>query len=378
MDESVKQQSASERDVSATLDLTSGQMRAIPGATLVQAVRFLPDGERIAAVTGSRVRIFDGGTAQTISVMQPAEPLGRFSAWALSPSGETILWGARDADLRLLDLSGQELSRMSFAPDAARYFSAELPESVPAIRAAGESDGPPKYGAYRTAFSLALSPDGNSAIAAYGQAYAMIWDLGTGTLIRCIGEEGPPDMPFRIYRVAWSRDGRTVLTRDRTRGIRLWDADTGRELARFPTRDDPVNAVLDRDGLNHFEHGGIGAVAFTPDSRRVAAGDGVLVRIWDLGSRCEIRSWEGHGGTNWLMGDLPGVPCIHDIRFSADGRRALTAGIDSTVRVWDVESGTQVWSASPEPCCRDQADIHPDGRHVIWGGCPGTRLFAFG
>jgi WD40 repeat protein len=331
----------------------------------------------IAAVSCGRLRILNARTAETEAVIEPSEPLGWFSAWAVSPAGDTILWGGRDADLRLFDLSGRELSRMGLPKNAARYFSAELPESARGTASAeGTADVSPEKAPYRTAFSLAMSPDGRTAIAAYGQAYALIWDLRTGALLRCLGEEGPPDRPFRIYRVAWSPDGRTVLTRDSARGIRLWEPDTGRELTRFHTREDPLRALAERGGLECFEHGGIGAVAFSPDSRRVVAGDEVLVRVWDVRSQRELHPWEGHDDMQWIRGDLPGVPCIHDIRFSADGGRALTAGIDSTVRVWDVESGRQVWGMKPDPCCRDQADIDPDGRHVIWGGCPGIRLFA--
>ena len=124
--------------------------------------------------------------------------------------------------------------------------------------------------------------------------------------------------------------------------------------------------------------GGTGAISFTPDSEFVVAGDAEVVRVWSIRTGREGHPWVGHGATHPILGPYDGAPRISTIRFSAHGRRAMTVGVDSAIRVWDVPSGEEVWSSIPDPCCVDWADIAPDGRHVIWAGCPGMRLYAVG
>ena len=46
--------------------------------------------------------------------------------------------------------------------------------------------------------------------------------------------------------------------------------------------------------------------------------------------------------------------------------------------MWHAATGEELWSAVPDPCCMDWADLSPDGRHVAWTGCPGTRAYSLG
>jgi hypothetical protein len=76
-----------------------------------------------------------------------------------------------------------------------------------------------------------------------------------------------------------------------------------------------------------------------------------------------------------IIGEYDRMPRIHDIRFSGDGSRVLTVGVDVTLRVRKVETGEQIWAARPAPCCVDWGDLSPDGRQALWVGCPGMRVF---
>jgi len=99
--------------------------------------------------------------------------------------------------------------------------------------------------------------------------------------------------------------------------------------------------------------GWVTAVAITPNGRRAisASVEGTL-RLWDLERGQLVRVLEGHA--DW----------VNAVTVTLDGRRAISASCDHTLRMWDVESGTCLTAFTGEsPMLR--CAIAPDGRTII-------------
>jgi WD40 repeat protein len=81
------------------------------------------------------------------------------------------------------------------------------------------------------------------------------------------------------------------------------------------------------EGHSFLVHG----VAVSADGRRaVSASQDHTLKVWDVESGRELRTLQGHSRE------------VNDVAVSADGRRAVSASDDKTLKVWDVESGREL------------------------------------
>jgi MTH538 TIR-like domain (DUF1863)/WD domain, G-beta repeat len=158
--------------------------------------------------------------------------------------------------------------------------------------------------------SVAYSPNGKWIVTASFDTTAKVWDAATGRWLFSLVPE-----PAGVNAVAFSPGGSLVATGCMDGSVLLWDT-TLNEKAKIKT-----SRLLGN-------HGGkrINSVAFSPDGQRLlSTGDDRTAKIWDVATGELLLSFEGH----------------HDIvlggAFSADGRRAVTASKDQTAIVFDAE-----------------------------------------
>lgn len=366
-----------ERRESARMDQRDLGRKGPPPA----GVRYLSDARRAVVHSLNCFEVWDLQSGRLDKKLSLPEECRSTAAWTVDPGSDRLVVGADDGTLRVLELSGEQSVACTLPPDAEVFLRGETP-GLGSSGSVSRTDGSHEdlsraYDPYTRVCSLSATPGAASILAAYGQAYALMWDGGTGELRQLLGSWRGHDERDRIYRVALSDDGRFAATVHLRSGLHVWATEAAEHLLHVPLRaceggdgqhlpDEPVSA----SGLN-----GIGPVAFPPGSRTVAAADGYSVREWAVPSGRESVPWPTFKGQHPIFGDYHGMPRIHDLRFSQDGRRALTVGVDAALRVRELDTGEQVWAVRPDPCCVDWADLSPDGRQVVWVGCPGMRVF---
>ena len=131
-------------------------------------------------------------------------------------------------------------------------------------------------------------------------------DLPQAELVRVFDGHGKG-----VLSVAFSPDGRQVLTGSIDDTARLWDVATGRELRRLTGHGSSVYSV-----------------AFSPDGRLALTGSwDKTARLWEVATGRELSRLTGHGGN------------VNSVAFSPDGHLALTGSYDETARLWRIPEG---------------------------------------
>jgi WD40 repeat protein len=305
-----------------------------------RSVAFSPNGQWMAVVQGSILRVWDVVTGSQQCIMEGHSS----AAWciAFSPDSTTIASGSEDHTLRVwhaatgaerLVITGHtaSVSALAFAPDGQTVVSASDDGTLrmwdvlrgKELRVINADSG--------ELFCVAFSPNGASIASGASNGTIQLWDATNGSrqhALKCHA--------VGVRSFAFSPDGKSIVSCDVVGLARIWDATTG--IEKRSLKEDVVS------------------VAYSPDGKSVALGlwDGTT-RIWDANTHATTHSFTG-GHQDSILSML----------FSPDSMLIASSSRDRTVRVWNAITGAERHVMKVENGTAFLA-FSPDSRTVVCG-----------
>jgi WD40 repeat protein/serine/threonine protein kinase len=333
-------------------------------------VAFSPDGKILATATDDNtVKLWDAKTGKELRALKGHTA----TVWkvAFSPDGKRLasagwLWlpFGKSMAVKVWDTqTGKELLSIpdcgysvAFSPDS-KHLACGAWEGSNTVQVRDAQSGLELFtlkGDTRRAHSLAFSADGKR-LAAAGYGAVRVWDIQIANS-PLILQEGKP--PF-----AFSPDGKRLASAGGTGGeVKVWDALTGQEQLTLKVRKARVTNL-----------------AFHPDGKRLAtsgqddafSGQGG-VRVCDAQTGKELLALKG---------------AATHVVFSPDGKRLASACINTTVKVWDAQTGNELHILRPTGGGMwGFAAFSPDGKRLayasagritVWDVETGRELLTF-
>jgi WD40 repeat protein/serine/threonine protein kinase len=350
--------------------VTGLKLREINGlADEIYCLVFSPDSQRILT----------GGADKTLRIWNVSTGQEEFSlrghgreihAVAFSPDGKLVASGSDDKTVKIWNMTRDPIPQTVEAKANARIN--HLAFSKDSKRLAWRADEVyvsdtstryviPKSNSGAGYGKLAFSPEGDK-LAVAGKKITLL-NTTTGETINqfSMWDEAHEDKAGEIFGIAFSPDGKLIAAGDGRLGgsgsVKIYDVSSAQEIY---TLSGHSNGVWD--------------VAFSPNGKRLASASGTLgidnvlhlrggtpgeVKIWDLSTQKEIHTLRGHKF------------CVWSLVFSPDGKRLATAsGAYSAkepgeVKLWDVDSGKDLLTIKGHDECVFSVAFSPDGKRLV-------------
>ena len=190
----------------------------------------------------------------------------------------------------------------------------------------------------------------------------------------------------RVSSLAFTSDGRTLVSASIDKTIRVWDSWVGVEKRKIDAHGAGVNAIaiggsdkvmvsgsFDRTAKSwemesgrllksfHGSQSQILSLSISPDGALLASGsEGGSIRLWDCSSASELKHIVGHSGSVW------------SVAIGLNGKTVVGAFQDGVIRTYEVESGRELSSIKATRGAVWSIALTADGRTLVSGTDSGS------
>ena len=370
------------RVVTASLDGTAFVSDAFTGA-LISSVKqgdaitravWSPDNQFIATASEDKtVKIWNASTGENIETLIGHERGVHDLAW--SSDGSHIATEGSDGTGRIWKLkrdkpvlSGRPIvlagltgaaSAIAFSPNSkmlitesgpgrATVWNVDTGKSMfvlpPKLSDSSGLSDDPNHENRATITSVEISPDNTLAVTADSDGVARVWQIENGNPVSLL--RGHTNS---IYVAEFSRDSKLVVTGSADNTMRVWDARTGQNLQIF-----------------RGHSGGVRSVDLSPVSPNIIAtgSDDGSVRVWDTNQN--ERLLPNSRGQSSIVSSAAFSPRFDPTRADAEHNTYVAmTDYDGTLRMWDARTGTTQTLSFAHPLGISYAAFSPDGKSLV-------------
>jgi len=194
-------------------------------------------------------------------------------------------------------------------------------------------------GLYGNVHSIAYSPDGRYIVSGSEDTAIKVWDATTYKEVATLTGHYST-----VYSVAYSPDGKYIVSGSEDKTIKVWDARTYKEVAKLIWHD--------------F---GVESVAYSPDGKYIVSGSNdYTIKVWDAQTYTGVATLRGH------------FISVTSVAYSPDGRYIVSGSEDKTVKIWDAITYKNVATLRGHNDDVESVAYSPDGRYIVSGSRDNT------
>ena len=280
----------------------------------INDVQYFPDGTRLAIASATGIWTYDVNSDK-VHALLTTDMTDAYNV-SFSPNGQILASGGEDGLIRLWDVSTGEHKNTFIAEHG----------SPPHVLFSRDGDTLASWGSYEVNLWDVATSTHKKTSREY-EDYANVSINGDGGILVNIdnkndyirlldfitGEENKNlrGHTKKVESVAFSPDGKTLVSGSKDKTMRLWDVTTGKHKKTVKGHQKSIDSI-----------------AFSADGRLLAtASRDNTVCLWDAITGTHKKTLKGH------------TAAVNGAAFSPDGRTIVSWSNDRTIRLWDVETG---------------------------------------